>query len=126
GSIPSFDSPPDRYAFELTARSAARFGRFSVGSALPTITKRLSRFCCRFLATSSRMALHSLSTRHGFLILSMFSKPHSLSLLACGGGGGGFSTVTWVEAFVLKLRESEQEALIVIVPEGAPVVFKVA
>jgi hypothetical protein len=56
----------------------------------------------------------------------MFSKLHSLSLLACGGGGGGFSTVTCVEAFVLKLRASEQEALTVIVPEGAPVVFKVA
>src|ERR1051326_1898472 len=42
------------------------------------------------------------------------------------GGGGGFVTVTSVEAFVLKLRESEQDALTVIVPAGAPAVFSLA
>src|ERR1043165_5119521 len=42
------------------------------------------------------------------------------------GGGGGLVTVTSVEAFVLKLRESEQDALTVIVPAGAPVAFNVA
>src|SRR5436190_9168606 len=41
------------------------------------------------------------------------------------GGGGGFVTDTCVEAFVLKLRESEQDALTVMTPAGAPVVFKV-
>ncbi|HVT80587.1 MAG TPA: hypothetical protein VHM90_08015, partial [Phycisphaerae bacterium] len=70
--------------------------------------------------------MHSLSTRHGFPILVIFEKSHSLSLLACGGGGGGFSTVTWVDAEVLKPRESEQLAVTVTVPGEAPVVFRVA
>src|SRR5580704_7892715 len=80
------------------------------------MTSLLSAFCCRFLATSSSLPLHSLSTRHGFLILAMFAKSQSVSLLACGGGGGGFSTVTCVEAGVLSPRESVQVALTVTVP----------
>src|SRR5580693_8988730 len=110
-SMACFASPPERYALPSTARSAARFLRFSVGSALPTITSLLSAFCCRFLATSSRIALHSLSTRHGFPIFAIFEKSHSLNLLACGGGGGGTSTVTWLDAEAVKPRESVQVAL---------------
>src|SRR5277367_3668139 len=125
GSMPSCASPLVRYAFESTARSAARFLRFSDGSALPTMTSLLSAFCCRFLATSSRMALQVLSTRQGFFSLG---KSHWLSLLACGaGGGGGFSTVTCVVAAGdFNPRESVQVALTVIVPADAPVVFRVA
>src|SRR5580693_9216247 len=93
-SMACFASPPERYALPSTARSAARFLRFSVGSALPTITSLLSAFCCRFLATSSRIALQVLSTRQGFFSLG---KSHWLSLAAFGGGGGGFSNVAWVE-----------------------------
>jgi len=81
----------ERYAFEFRARSAARFLRFSVGSALPTITSFASASCCIRRATSSRIALQVLSTRHGFF---SFGKSHWLSLLVLGGGGGGFSTVT--------------------------------
>ena len=72
------------------------------------------------------MALQVLSTRHGFTLLG---NSHSLSLLDCGGGGGGgggFSTVTWVEAVEVRLRESVHVALTVMVPAGAPVVFRVA
>jgi hypothetical protein len=64
-----------------------------------------------------------LSTRHGFF---SFGYWHSLSLLACGGGGGGFSTVTGVEDEAVKPRESVHVALIVTVPGGAPVVSSVA
>src|SRR5258705_1000929 len=122
-SIACLASPPERYALELTARSAARFLRLSVGSALPTITSLASGSRCKRRATSSRMALQVLSTRHGFTLLG---NSHSLSLLDCGGGGGGFSTVTWVEAVEVRLRESVQVALTVIVPAGAPVVSRVA
>ena len=66
-------------------------------------------------ATSSRMALQVLSTRHGFTLLG---KSHSLSLLASGGGGGGFSTVTGLELLAVRPRESVQVALTVIVPDG--------
>src|SRR6202043_2265628 len=96
-------SPPVRYAFELRARSAARFFRFSVGSALPTTTTFASASCCRRRATSSRMALQVLSTRHGFF---GFGKSHWLSLLAFGGGGGGFSTVTCVDEFAFRPGQS--------------------
>jgi hypothetical protein len=58
--------------------------------------------------------------------LVIFEKSHSLSLLACGGGGGGFSTVTWVEAEVVKPRESEQLAVTVMTPGVAPEVLRVA
>jgi hypothetical protein len=68
------------------------------------------------------MALQVLSTRHGFF---SFGKSHWLSLLAFGGGGGGFSTVTWDEAFVVSPRESLQVALTVMTPGDAPVVFSV-
>ena len=87
----------------------------------------MSAFCCRFLATSSSLPLHSLSTRHGFLILAMLAKSHSVSLLACGGGGGGgFSTVTCVVPCEVRPRESLQVAFTVMVPAEAPVVFRVA
>src|SRR5579863_585694 len=124
-SIPNRASPPVRYAFALTARSAARFLRSSAGSTLPTMTSLLSAFCCRFLATSSRIALQVLSTRHGF---TGFGKSHWLSLVACGaGGGGGFSTVTCVVAGGdFRPRESVQIALTVIGPAEAPAVFRVA
>jgi hypothetical protein len=46
--------------------------------------------------------------------------------VACGGGGGGFSTVTELEDEAVKPRESVQVALMVIGPGDAPVVFKVA
>src|SRR5262249_10573920 len=77
-----------------------------------------------FLATSSRIALQVLSTRHGFAGLG---KSHWLSLLACGVGGGGFSTVTWVEVGEdFNPRESVQVALTVIGPADAPLVLSVA
>jgi hypothetical protein len=47
-------------------------------------------------------------------------------LLACDGGGGGFSTATELEIEAVKPRESVQVALIVIGPDEAPVVFRVA
>src|SRR5438128_682226 len=122
-SIPCFASPPDRYGLESTARSAARFLRFSAGSWLPTITSLESGSCCKRWATSSSTALQVLSTRHGFFSLG---KSQELSLLACGGGGGGTSMVTVEEAGVFKLRVSVQVALIVMGPAGAPFVFKVA
>src|SRR5450432_274633 len=109
--MPCFDSPPVRYALALTARSPARFLRFSAVSWLPTMTSLLSAFCWRFLATSSRMALHSLSTRHGLPILAMLLKSHSLSFAAWGGGGGGSAgacTFTLVEPGELRPRESLQ------------------
>jgi len=58
----------------------------------------------------------------------MFSKPQSVSLLACGAGagGGGFSTVTCVEACVFNPRESLQVALTVIGPGDMPLVFTMA
>src|SRR5258705_3297920 len=99
-SIACLASPPERYALELTPRSAARFLRFSVGSALPTITSLASGSRCKRRATSSSTALQVLSTRHGFTLLG---NSHSLNLLACGGGGGGFSTVTWVAAVEVRL-----------------------
>src|SRR5579862_7871173 len=124
GSIPCLASPPVRYALEFTARSAARFLRLSDGSELPTMTSLLSGFCCRFFATSSRIALQVLSTRHGFTLLG---KSHSLNLLACGGGGGGTSTFTVAEeAGAVRPRESVQVALTVIGPADAPVVLRVA
>src|ERR1700752_4632358 len=90
------------------------------------MTSLLSAFCCRFLATSSSLPLHSLSTRHGFLILAMLAKSQSVSLLACGGGGGGFSTLTCVEPCELNPRESVHVAFTVTGPADAPVVFSVA
>jgi hypothetical protein len=101
------------------------FDAAGIDSALPTMTSLLSAFCCRFLATSSRMALQVLSTRQGFFSLG---KSHWLSLLASGaGGGGGFSTVTCaLVAGDFNPRESVQVALTVIVPAEAPAVFSVA
>ena len=116
-------SPPDRYALELTARSPARFLRFSSGPELPTITSLASGSCCKRWATSSSTALQVLSTRHGFTLLG---KSHSLSLLASGGGGGGTSTVTWDELDAVRPRESVQVALTVMGPAPAPVVLRVA
>src|SRR5579859_620513 len=42
------------------------------------------------------------------------------------GGGGGFSIVTWVEAWPVKPRESVQVAPIVTGPGGSPAVLSVA
>jgi hypothetical protein len=64
-----------------------------------------------------------LSTRHGFF---SFGYVHSFTLLACGGGGGGFSTVTELLVEAVKPRESVQVAPILIGPDEAPVVFRVA
>jgi hypothetical protein len=69
------------------------------------------------------MALQVLSTRHGFALLGYW---HSFSLLACGGGGGGFSIVTEAVVEAVNPRESVHVALIVTVPAGAPVVLRVA
>src|SRR6266478_8484221 len=122
-SIACLASPPERYALELTPRSAARFLRFSVGSALPTITSLASGSRCKRRATSSSIALQVLSTRHGFTLLG---KSHSLSLLDCGGGGGGTSTVTVLELAAVRPRESVHVAFTVIGPAPAPVVLRVA
>src|SRR5271157_5493050 len=42
------------------------------------------------------------------------------------GGGGGFSTVTWVEACEVRPRESVQVAVTVTGPAGTPAVFRAA
>ena len=42
------------------------------------------------------------------------------------GGGGGFSSVTWVDACPVRPRESVQVAFTVTGPGGTPVVFRVA
>ena len=47
-------------------------------------------------------------------------------MLACGGGGGGFSTLTCVEAFAVRPRESVQVAVTVTGPAEAPVVVRLA
>ena len=54
------------------------------------MTSFASASCCRRRATSSRMALQVLSTRHGFIL---FGKSHWLNLLDFGGGGGGILDV---------------------------------
>src|SRR5271169_6033563 len=41
-------------------------------------------------------------------------------------GGGGFSTVIWVEACPVRPRESVQVAVTVTGPAGSPAVFRVA
>jgi hypothetical protein len=46
--------------------------------------------------------------------------------VACGGGGGGFSTVTELEVEAVKPRESVQVVRMVMGPDEAPVVFRVA
>src|SRR5258706_15199494 len=56
----------------------------------------------------------------------LFGYWHSFNLLACGGGGGGFSTVTELVVEAVRPRESVQVALIVMGPAEAPVVFSVA
>src|SRR5207302_7060695 len=121
GSMPCLASPPVRYALESTARSAARFLRFSAGSALPTMISLLSGFCCRFFATSSKTALQVLSTLQGFFSLG---KSHWLSFDAWGGGGGGFSTVTCVEPCAVWLRASVSVAFTVISPRAASAASK--
>ena len=47
-------------------------------------------------------------------------------MVACGGGGGGFSTVTVAEDDAVRPRESVQVALTVIGPDAAPAVLSVA
>src|ERR1035438_1584077 len=123
GSMFCFASPPETYAFTLSPRSPARFLRFSAGSAFPTTTSLASGSCCNLSATSSSSALQVLSTRHGFL---RFGYWHSFTLTACGGAGGGFSTVTELEVEAVKPRESVHVALIVMGPDEAPVVFRMA
>jgi hypothetical protein len=52
---------------------------------------------------------------------------HSFTFVACGGaGGGGFSTVTELEVDAVKPRESVQVVPMVMGPDEAPVVFRVA
>src|SRR5262249_17628081 len=121
--MPCLASPPDRYALELTDRSPLRFLRFSLGAEKPTITRVESGSCFKRDATSSSTALQVLSTRHGF---ALFGKSQELSLLHCGGGGGGTSTLTWVEACAVRPRESVQVAPTVMGPAEAPVVVRVA
>ena len=53
-------------------------------------------------------------------------RSHWLSFDAFGGGGGGFSTVTGVEACPVRPRESVQLAPTVIVPGDVPAVSSVA
>src|ERR1035438_1254523 len=123
GSMFCFASPPETYAFTLSARSAAKFLRFSFGSAFPTTTSLASGSCCSLSATSSSSALQVLSTRHSFFTFGYW---HSFTLVASGAaGGGGFSTVTELVAETFNPRESVQVALTVIGPEDAPVVFNV-
>src|ERR1700730_2820769 len=121
--MPCLASPPVRYALESTARSAARFLRFSAGSALPTMISWLAAFCCRFFATSSTTPLRECSAGHSCFSLG---KSHWLSFDAWGGGGGGFSTVTCVEPCAVRPGASVAVAFTVMAPGAAPVVFTVA
>jgi len=124
GSTFCFASPPEMYAFTSTARSPARFLRLSFGPAFPTTTSLASESFCKLSATSSSVALHVLSTPPRLLTLGY---AHSFTLVACGGGGGGgFSIVTVLEVEADKPRESVQMAPIVMGPEEAPAVFRVA
>src|SRR6202035_4483099 len=54
------------------------------------------------------------------------SRCSSFTISMFTGGGGGFSTITWVEAWPVRPRESVQVALTVIEPGEVPVVFRVA
>src|ERR1700684_4658837 len=74
------------------------------------------------LATSSRMALAVLSTRHGRLRSGNWIE---LALLQVGGGGGT-STPTVQVPVPLRLRASVAVTVTVIGPAPAPAVSKVA
>src|SRR5215471_13888113 len=76
----------------------------------------------RRLATSSRMALAVLSTRHGRLRSGNWIE---FSLLHCGAGGGA-STVTVQEPLPVRLRASVAVTVTVIGPEPRPAVSRVA
>src|SRR5438067_1167224 len=125
GSMPFSDV---RYPLVLTARCCARrTPPRSSGSTSPTMTAFASGSRCRRRATSSRMPLASLSTRHGFAGLR--AKLISFSLLAVGGGGGGgggWFTVTVVVVLLFRPRSSVAVAVTVIAPGCAPVVSSVA
>src|SRR5579863_1241725 len=81
-----------------------------------TTTVALGSFCRR-VATSSRMRLHTLSTRELFAGLNA----HSLILLACGGGGGA-CTVKDFEASAAPPRPSSTRTVVVYVPGATPAV----
>src|SRR3954466_13055895 len=126
GSICCFASPPDKYPFEFTARSAAYLAEFvlsTAGSPCPTMTSLESASRCKRSATSSRMALQVLSTREG-RFLSMLNW-QEFSWLACGGGGGT-STVTEVLVFAESPRSSVTVELMVMGPALAPAVSRAA
>src|SRR6516162_3471032 len=76
----------------------------------------------RRLATSSRMALAVLSTRHG-----LFSSGNWIELILLHvGGGGGTSTFTVQVPLPVRLRASVAVAVTVIGPAAAPAVSRVA
>jgi len=78
------------------------------------------------MATSSRIALQVLSTRHGRLGSMNLQSPTSLISLTTTGGGGG-CTFTVELQVVLKPRESVTVAVAVIaLPCAAPLVSSVA
>src|SRR5580704_3335861 len=76
----------------------------------------------RRLATSSRMALAVLSTRHGRLRSGNWIE---LILLQVGGGGG-FSTFTEAVQVPVRPRESVAVTVTLTGPDGAPVESSVA
>src|SRR5579863_7163283 len=78
--------------------------------------------CFIRLATSSRMALAVLSTRHGRFLSG---NAMELILLHCGGGGGT-STVTVQVPLPVRLRASVADAVTVTGPAGKPAVSRVA
>src|ERR1700743_984574 len=76
----------------------------------------------RRLATSSRMALAVLSTRHGLFRSGNWMEVALLHV----GGGGGTSTPTVQVPLPVKLRASVAVTVTVIGPDGAPVGSRVA
>src|SRR5271157_548998 len=59
-------------------------------------------------------------------MLCKASRASSRTTSGLTGGGGGFSTVTWVEACPVRPRESVQVAPMVTGPAGTPAVLRVA
>src|SRR5580698_9767727 len=106
------------------ARSAAASG-CSAGVWPPTRTSLALESRLRVRAISSRQPLASLSTRTGRLLSR--SKETLQRLLVCGGGGGGGTLmVTWVVAVACLPRSSTTLQVMLMTPDGAPAVLRVA
>src|SRR5271169_3063376 len=127
GSICCWPSPPIRYCFTLTARTAPSCFTVttSSSSAHPTTTSLPLGSCCRRIATSSNTALHSLSTRDGFLGLLNWHSLITVSLITSTGGGSG-STLTLATQLPLRPRTSVTAMVTLMGPDWTSLVSSVA